>query len=119
MLIKCKQIREGGTSILIDDTNYTFLPNGNGEHVAEVTDKDHIKAFLAIKEGFAKAKQSTDKADAEAVAQAATQSEADALEQVEVARVAAVAEAEAEAEVQEKAKEDAEAQALIEAGSGN
>jgi F0F1-type ATP synthase epsilon subunit len=117
MLIKCKQIREGGTSILMDDTNYAFIPNGNGDHVAEVTDKDHIKAFLAIKEGFAKAKPSTDEADAEAIVQAATQSEADALEQVEAARVAAVAEAEAQAEAQSHA--DAEAQALIEAGSGS
>lgn len=66
MLIKCKQIRTGGTEILMGEVTYHFAPNKDGDHVAEVTDKAHIERFLSITEGF----EAHGKAAAEKPAQA-------------------------------------------------
>lgn len=52
MKIRCRQEREGGSKITIDDTIYHFSPDENGHHVAEVSDKKHIRRFLSIKEGY-------------------------------------------------------------------
>jgi len=45
--------RDGGSRIVIDDTEYFFEPNDAGEHTCEVGDEAHIGIFLAIKEGYA------------------------------------------------------------------
>lgn len=45
--------RKTGTNVLLGTTNYEFLPQADGKHVAEVTDKKHIEQLLAIKHGFA------------------------------------------------------------------
>lgn len=53
MLLKIKQVREGGTELKFNDgTEYHFRPNENGDHVAEVTDAAHLAQLLAISEGF-------------------------------------------------------------------
>jgi len=53
MLIKCKQKREGGSKIEIGGSTYHFKPEaGDGDHVCEVADKNHIGRFLSITEGY-------------------------------------------------------------------
>ena len=52
MKIRCKQNREGGTKIDLDGIDYHFVPDKNGDHVAEVTDKKHIGRLLSITEGY-------------------------------------------------------------------
>jgi hypothetical protein len=52
MKIQSKLKREGGTVVELGDVTYHFKDNGEGAHVAEVTDKAHIEHLLAIKEGF-------------------------------------------------------------------
>lgn len=52
MLIRCKQVRKGGTEILMGDMTYQFTPNNDGDHVCDVVDDAHIERFLAIPEGF-------------------------------------------------------------------
>jgi len=55
--------RKTGTNVLLGTTNYEFLPQADGKHVAEVTDKKHIEQLLAIKHGFAPLKGVTAKQD--------------------------------------------------------
>ncbi|AXE37187.1 hypothetical protein [Chromobacterium phragmitis] len=57
MLIECKQKREGGTVVILGDVLYHFLPDVQGRHVVEVENDDHVAEFLAIKEGYALAKE--------------------------------------------------------------
>ncbi|MEN2425932.1 hypothetical protein AA0N74_07820 [Chromobacterium vaccinii] len=57
MLIECKQKREGGTVVILGDVLYRFLPDVQGRHVAEVENDDHVADFLAVKEGYALAKE--------------------------------------------------------------
>lgn len=57
MLIECKQKRESGTLVILGDTLYSFQPDALGRHVAVVEDDDHVAEFLAIKEGYALAKE--------------------------------------------------------------
>lgn len=72
MLIKCKQLREGGTEIDLGGTIYHFAPNKDGDHVCDVTDKADIERLLAITEGFEKtAGKSAKGAGDAAVAEAA------------------------------------------------
>ena len=52
MKIRCKLIREGGTTIDIDGDEYHFADDGKGNHVAEVSNKAHIKHLLSIKEAY-------------------------------------------------------------------
>lgn len=52
MQIKSILQREGGTHIDMGGTVYHFAPNDAGDHVAEVSDDDHIERFLSITEGF-------------------------------------------------------------------
>ncbi len=52
MKIRCKLIREGGTTIDIDGEEYHFADDGKGNHVAEVSNKAHIKCLLSIKEAY-------------------------------------------------------------------
>jgi hypothetical protein len=52
MLIRCKIEREGGSHIDIPPTMYHFAPNKKGDHVADVTDPDHIGRFLSITEAY-------------------------------------------------------------------
>lgn len=51
MKIRCKLERNGGTSVILDDTEYQFLPTDEG-HVAQVTNEAHIARFLDISEGY-------------------------------------------------------------------
>lgn len=44
--------RDPPTEILLGDTAYKFVPDSNGRHVCEVTDKAHIARLLSIAEGF-------------------------------------------------------------------
>lgn len=52
MLIESLIRRAGGSEIDMVTAKYRFLPRGDGRHVAEVTDRDHIKRLLSITEGF-------------------------------------------------------------------
>ena len=53
MLIVCKIKREGGTNVDFGKKKYHFKPKeAEGEHIAEVTDPDHIATLLAIKEAY-------------------------------------------------------------------
>ena len=52
MLIKCKLNREGGSKIQIGGVEYHFVPDDNGDHVAEVTNKEHANRFLEISEAY-------------------------------------------------------------------
>lgn len=52
MKVQCKLIREGGTKVDIDNIEYHFKPNAKSEHVAEVTNKEHLARFLSISEGY-------------------------------------------------------------------
>lgn len=53
MLIVCKIKREGGTNVEFGKKKYHFKPKeADGEHIAEVTDPDHIATLLAIKEAY-------------------------------------------------------------------
>lgn len=51
MLIECTIRRKKGTNIKFDDGEYTFGP-GEGPHVCEVENKEHIKRLLSVKESF-------------------------------------------------------------------
>ena len=44
--------RDPPTEVVLGDTTYKFTPDGQGRHVAEVTDKHHIARLLSISEGF-------------------------------------------------------------------
>jgi hypothetical protein len=52
MQIECILLREGGTLAEIGGTEYHFIPNTAGAHVAEVEDKAHIQRFLSIGEAY-------------------------------------------------------------------
>lgn len=53
MLIVCKIKREGGSNVEIGKKKYHFKPQeAGGEHIAEVTDDEHIARLLAIKEAY-------------------------------------------------------------------
>jgi len=52
MLIKCKLKREGGSKIKIGGVEYHFVPDDNGDHVAEVTNEAHANRFLEISEAY-------------------------------------------------------------------
>ena len=52
MLIKCKLNREGGSKIKIGGVEYHFVPDDNGDHVAEVTNEAHANRFLEISEAY-------------------------------------------------------------------
>lgn len=52
MKIRCKLEREGGTPVTLDETEYRFVPDANGAHVAEVKDKAHVARLLAIPEAY-------------------------------------------------------------------
>lgn len=56
MKIECILKREGGTKINLPgdngDVEYYFKEQPDGAHVAEVTDKAHIKRLLSIPEGY-------------------------------------------------------------------
>ena len=52
MQIECILKREGGTHVNIGDEKYHFRPNAAGAHVAEVTNKEHIKRFLSISDAY-------------------------------------------------------------------
>ena len=44
--------RPGGTKVTMGDSLYHFAPNEQDQHVAEVENPDHAKAFLNIPEGY-------------------------------------------------------------------
>jgi hypothetical protein len=52
VLIQCILIREGGTKVSIDETDYHFMDDGDGNHVAPVTIQKHIDRFMGIPEGY-------------------------------------------------------------------
>jgi len=52
MFIKCKCNREGGSVIQLDETEYHFAPDSDGNQVAEVTNQKHINRFLEISEAY-------------------------------------------------------------------
>lgn len=52
MLIQSKLKREGGTIVVLGDTEYHFKDDGKGNHVCKVDDEAHIARFLSITEGY-------------------------------------------------------------------
>jgi len=52
MLIKSLIMRDGGTIVDIDGTEYKFVDDGNGNHVCDIADKSVLKKLLAVPEGF-------------------------------------------------------------------
>lgn len=52
MLIECTLIRDGGTHADIDGTDYHFVPQKDGAHVAEVANDEHAQRFLSITEAY-------------------------------------------------------------------
>lgn len=53
MLIRCKLKRPGGTEVKMADGRLIhFRPDENGDHVALVSDPDHIQRLLSITEGY-------------------------------------------------------------------
>lgn len=50
--IECKLIREGGTRVEIENTEYHFAPYTDGAHVCEVANEEHADRFLSIREGY-------------------------------------------------------------------
>ena len=53
MLIRCKLKRPGGTKVtMADGTSIAFQPDENGDHVALVSNPDHIQRLLSITEGY-------------------------------------------------------------------
>ena len=53
MLIRSKIKRPGGSTITMSDgTNIKFTPDENGDHVAMVSNRDHIGRLLSISEGY-------------------------------------------------------------------
>jgi len=44
--------RAKGTQVRLGKTDYDFQPDKGGAHVCEVTDKEHIALFLAVREGY-------------------------------------------------------------------
>jgi hypothetical protein len=52
-LIRSKLIRPGGSTItMADGAIITFKPDENGDHVAMVSNRDHINRLLSISEGY-------------------------------------------------------------------
>lgn len=52
MKIQSILIRDGGTRVVLDTTEYHFEPLADGAHVADVGIEAHIDRFLSIPEGF-------------------------------------------------------------------
>ena len=53
-LICCKLKRPGGTTVtMADGAVIKFVPDENGDHVAAVSNRDHINRRLSISEGYA------------------------------------------------------------------
>lgn len=52
MKIQCTLIRNGGTKVELDDAEYHFKDDGSGRHIADVTNREHIKRLLAIPEAY-------------------------------------------------------------------
>lgn len=50
--IRCKQEREGGTTVRLGETDYHFQPDATSAHVCDVTDREHLAKFLSIPEGY-------------------------------------------------------------------
>lgn len=50
--IECKLIREGGTFVTLGTTEYHFIPQDDGAHVAHVADEEHVDLLLSIREGY-------------------------------------------------------------------
>lgn len=67
MKIECKLKREGGTVIDIDGIDYTFVPQADGAHVAEVTKEAHIERLLGISDAYCIYRGKSSKAAAPAV----------------------------------------------------
>lgn len=53
MKIVCKLQRPDGTKVEFGKTVYHFKADKNGEHVCEVTDKNHIQILLNVPEAYA------------------------------------------------------------------
>lgn len=53
MKIVCKLQRPDGTKVEFGKTVYHFKADKNGEHVCEVTDKNHIQLLLNVPEAYA------------------------------------------------------------------
>ncbi len=52
-LIESLLKRKNGTTVRFGNSTYHFKPDDKGRHVATVTDESHVKALLAIPEGYA------------------------------------------------------------------
>lgn len=52
MKIECILKREGGSKVEIGGTEYHFVQQPDGAHVAEVSNNGHIQRFLSIPEGY-------------------------------------------------------------------
>lgn len=47
MKIECKIRRNDGSTVVLGDKTYRFLPDESGRHVADVDDEAHIDILLA------------------------------------------------------------------------
>ena len=52
MLIESIIKREGGTHITLGGVRYSFMPDAEGRHVAQIDNPEHAAKLLAIKEGY-------------------------------------------------------------------
>jgi hypothetical protein len=52
MKIQCTILRDGGSKVDLDGTQYHFEPLEDGSHVADVENENHADRFLAISEGY-------------------------------------------------------------------
>ncbi|WP_296763708.1 hypothetical protein [Sediminimonas sp.] len=70
MLIRSKILREGGTKVVLDDTEYHFKPEADEPeaHICDVKNAAHRARLLSIKDGFCIHTQKTAEQKAEAKA---------------------------------------------------
>lgn len=50
--IQCTLTRKGGTLVDLNGSTYHFAPNGDGDHVCEVSADDDIARFLSMPEAY-------------------------------------------------------------------
>lgn len=95
MLIKCNIQRPKGTTVEFDGPSgprsivYQFLPDGDGDHVANVEDEDHIERLLAVPDRVYSLKRSAQKATQQATTTPAETPPVKPVEQVKDADGAA------------------------------
>lgn len=52
--------RDGGTKVVLGETEYHFIPGDDGRHVCSVEDEAHVDRLLSISEGYRCAEVATE-----------------------------------------------------------